>query len=149
MRKKVLILSSLIFVFAVVFAFQSPPAEISIQLSQPTIERVKNVCVPVSTPGLYGGENTPMPAGILAVNTNWMAPNRHPTRTDCLRRVSYAAVTGAIISNPRDMISKDVRDLRYLNDETPGQLYVKKSRRIAYGPNDLVALPSSRSVLLL
>ena len=146
-RRSLTILASLIIVFAVVFAFQSPPAEVSIQLIQPTIERVKNVCVEVSAPGLYSGEDTRMPA-ILRVNANWMAPNRHPSRTNCLRSVSYSAVTSAITPNPRDMISKDVRDLRYLNDEKPGQLYVKKSRRIAYGSNNLVALPS-RPVLLM
>ena len=148
MRKKIPILSSLIFVFVAVFAFQSPPIEVYSHVAQPTIERVKNICVPVSVPGLYGGEDTPAPA-ILAVNANWMAPNRHPVRTDCLQRVSYAAVTTAIVPNPGDMISRDVRDLRYLNDENPGQLYVKKSRHIGYGLNDVVALPSSRPVLLM
>lgn len=145
MRRKVPILASLIFVFVAVFVFQSPPAEVYMTVDQPTIERVKNVCVPVSAPGLYGAEDTP-PA-ILAVNANWMAPDRHPVRTDCLRRVSYAAVAGAITPNPGDMISRDVRDLRYLNDTKPGQLYVEKSRRIGYGLNNLVALP--RHVLLL
>ena len=147
MRKTLSVLASLFFIVAVVFAFESPPAEVHSYVAQPSIERVKNVCVPVSVPGLYGGEETPAPA-ILAVNANWMAPNRHPVRTDCLQRVSYLAATSAITPNPGDMISRDVRDLRYLNDETPGQLYVKKSRRIGYGLSDLVALPS-RPVLLL
>ena len=54
MRKKAAIFTSLLFVFVAVFAFQSPPAEVYSHLDQPSIERVKNVCVPVSVPGLYG-----------------------------------------------------------------------------------------------